>query len=107
MNLNLPQFALFVKAFVLSHSLEERKLNVPGVDIKVLAIPQEMADSFLDSFCEKFKYMKSVQAVLDKESRGEKRSIQADESSDQIRKVSRTDVKHAVVNDSGLELYNK
>lgn len=97
-----------MKAFVLSHSLEEKKLNVPGVDIKVLAIPEEMADSFLDSFCEKFKYMKSVQAVLEKEPRGEKRSsIQIDDSSDQMRKVSRTDAKNSVIHDSGLELYNK
>lgn len=104
--MNLPQFVLFVKAFVLSNSLEERKLNVPGVDIKVLAIPEGMASSFLDAFIEKFKYMKSVQAVLEKESRGEKRD-QLDDFSSQPRKVSRTDAKHSAINDSGLDLYNK
>lgn len=106
LNMNLPQFVLFVKAFVLGNSLEERKLNVPGIDVKVLAIPEEMSTNFLDSFIEKFKYMKIVQKVLEDEHRGEKRN-QLDESSSQPRKVARHDVKQTAINESGLELYNK
>lgn len=108
LNMNLPQFVLFVKAFVLSNSLEEKKLNVPGVDVKVLAIPEEMANNFLDSFTEKFKYMKTVQAVIDRESRGEKRDfIEMDDSSHQPRKLAKTDAKQTAIKDSGLDLYNK
>jgi hypothetical protein len=94
---------------VLSNSLEERKLNIPGVEAKVLAIPEEMASVFLDSFTEKFKYMKTVQAVINMEPRGEKRdSVEMGDSSDnQPRKMAKADAKQTVIKESGLDLYNK
>ena len=107
-NVNLPQFALFVKAFVLRNHLEEQKMAVPGVDIKVLAIPEKVADDFLEQFSEKFKYRDEIESTRGGSTRGEKREFETfDDSADHGRKMAKTEVKQNAINESGLELYNK
>jgi hypothetical protein len=126
MALDRPQFSLFVKAYLTKSKLSEVKLSVPGMPTKCYAIPESMANGFLEAFMEKFKYVNEIKATLGgtvdpAESLapssslhtasaiiGEKRAHETDEDAEETaRKMQRRDAKHAAISKSGVLLYNK